>query len=112
MESLGFDAKDCLLRPCFVVKVAGTRLRTRKGACGDVKEEKVKALFHRWYEYKNIVEGSIMTGGHPAGQVSWLYGVVEFEDGKVGLVEPQNIIFVGTEKKMKEYSFGDEQGWD
>lgn len=112
MASLGFDVKDCLLRPCFVVKVTGTRLKTSKGVYGDVKEEKVKALFHRWYEYKNIAEGSMMIGGPPPGQVSWLYGVVEFEDGQVGLVEPKNIIFAGTEKKIKEYNFGDEQGWD
>lgn len=105
MTKLNFESN--VLRPCFVIKKTGEVYRTNKGVFDNTKTQKVKALFHRWYEYKNIAEGSMMIGGPPPGQVSWLYAVVEYENGQIGLVEPQNIIFVGTENKMKEYDFGE-----
>lgn len=35
-----------------------------------------------------------MRGGHPAGQVSSTFAIVEFEDGTVHEIEPWNIRFV------------------
>lgn len=42
-----------------------------------------KALFHGWTEKEYVVEASPLIGGAPAGQIKYLYGVVEYEDGTV-----------------------------
>ena len=42
-------------------------------------------------------------GGAPAGQINYLYGVVEYEDGSVHLCVPSQIQF--TDEKIKEYAF-------
>ena len=88
MNKLNFESN--VLRPCFV-----------NG------KKKRKGLFHRWYEYNQVLEPSLLVGGTPGGQISVLYAVVEFEDGHIGLVNPTSIIFVGTENKMKDYDFGE-----
>lgn len=107
MTKLNFESN--VLRPCFVVVpvVGSGRYDKNKRSFVDFKREKLKAFFHRWYEYKNITGGSLMIGGPPLGQISRLYAIVEYEDGQVCLVEPQDIIFVGTKQKMKDYDFGE-----
>lgn len=62
------------LRPCYV--------------------DGVKALFHRWGQHSRVVEPSPMVGGAPGGTVSYILGVVEFEDGRVKPVFPEKIRFV------------------
>ena len=47
-----------------------------------------KALFHIWTEKSYPVEASPLMGGAPAGQINYLYGVVEYEDGSVHLCVP------------------------
>lgn len=66
----------------------------------DTKEDHypVDAYFHRWYEEHSVIDPSPMIGGHPGGQISRLYGVVEFRDGRVELVHPNKIRFTDGRK--------------
>lgn len=106
MTKLNFESN--VLRPCFViVNTKPGRYDEKKKSFVDFEKEKVKAFFHRWYEYKNVAGTSSFVRDYPPGQISLLYAVVEFEDGHIELVKPQKIIFVGTENKMKDYDFGE-----
>lgn len=69
------------LRPCYV--------------------DGVKALFHNWGQHSRVVEPSPMVGGAPGGTVSYILGVVEFEDGQIKQVFPEKIKFV--DKMFDEY---------
>lgn len=59
-----------------------------------------KALFHRWEDYKYVVAPSPMVGGHPGGQMSQTYAIVEMENGQVREVKPSNIIFSDTKEHL------------
>lgn len=48
--------------------------------------------FHIWEQWSNVVDASPLRGGHPGGQVSQVYGIVEFKDG-VRRVDPVKIEF-------------------
>lgn len=37
--------------------------------------------FCRWEQWANVIEPSLMTGGHPGGQLAAVYAIVEFDDG-------------------------------
>ena len=52
--------------------------------------------FHCWEYYATVVDASPLRGGHPAGQISELRGIVEFED-RVERVAPQLIRFCDEE---------------
>ena len=95
-------------RPCVVYfpeikrKVGKTELLIQK-------EEKHKALFHCWNHRSELYDASPMIGGHPGGQVSGTFAIVEYEDGTVHEVEPQNIRFV--DNAMSEYVFPEMKGF-
>lgn len=55
--------------------------------------------FHCWEYYATVVDASLLRGGHPAGQISELRGIVEFED-RVERVAPQLIRFCDKENAM------------
>lgn len=44
-----------------------------------------------------------MIGGHPGGQISEIFAIVEYEDSTVHEIEPQNIQFV--DNAISEYAF-------
>lgn len=71
------------LRPCYV-----------NGA---------KALFHRWAEYKHIVEPSALKGGHNGGEIAFIKGIVEYEGGQIDEVSPREIHFY--DDKINIYAF-------
>lgn len=48
--------------------------------------------FHRWAELCDVISPSPMIGGHPGGQISRTYGIVEFPD-EVREVTPSQIKF-------------------
>lgn len=48
--------------------------------------------FHTWEHWSNVVNASLLQGGHPGGQISQVYGIVEFED-RVQRVDPSRIEF-------------------
>lgn len=52
-----------------------------------------KCLFHCWEQWSNVIEPSLMIGGHPGGQISQVFGICEFEDGTVKRIDPSNIKF-------------------
>lgn len=49
--------------------------------------------FHCWEHYSNVIDASPLVGGHPGGQISLVYGIVEKPDGKIIRVNPTNIKF-------------------
>lgn len=55
--------------------------------------------FHCWEYYATVVDASPLRGGHPAGQISELRGIVEFED-RVERVAPPLIRFCDEENAM------------
>lgn len=57
----------------------------------------VKALFHQWYTDQFVREAILI--GRTSGQVSNLYGIVEFEDGSVHYADPKSIKF--QDNKLK-----------
>ena len=75
------------VRPCIV---------TQNG------EEK-KALFHMWENFAKPVAADLYIGGCPVGQMSMIFGLVEYEDGTMGEVNPSQIRFV--DNKIKDYAF-------
>ena len=48
--------------------------------------------FHCWEHYANVVDASSLRGGHPAGQISEVFGIVEFQN-RVERVSPRRIKF-------------------
>lgn len=61
-----------------------TRLCEVKGKYG---------YFHTWEHYSKPVEASPLVGGAPAGVISQVFGIVEFEVG-VQRVQPYDIKFL------------------
>lgn len=49
--------------------------------------------FHTWEHYSKPIEASPLVGGAPAGVISQVFGIVEFEDG-VQRVRPCDIKFL------------------
>lgn len=49
-------------------------------------------FFHTWEHWAHVVDASLLRGGHPGGQISKIYGIVEFANG-VRRVEPSIIKF-------------------
>lgn len=60
----------------------------------EVGGESVRGYFHGWRHYSQIVEPSIMRGGHGGGQISETYAIVEAEDGKVFCCLPGKLRFI------------------
>lgn len=82
MAGLTIETK---LRPCYVITESGTRKK---------KAVKKKALFHCWNYISNVVDASPLIGGHPGGVIGYMTAIVEFEDGSIAFIHPQNIVFV------------------
>ena len=101
------------LRQCIVhiPAVTKTRYPDRKSTAKNerpyqeviVPEKKIKALFHCWDHRSELCDASPMIGGHPGGQVSGTFAIVEYEDGTIHEVKPTYIRFV--DNPMIEYVF-------
>lgn len=52
-----------------------------------------KCLFHCWSNESYIVGPSLMVGGHNGGTVSNTVGILEFEDGSIKKVNPNDFRF-------------------
>lgn len=60
--------------------------------------------FHTWEQWANVVDASPMVGGHPGGQVSYVMGIVEFDNG-VRRVDPVKIKFCDeTNAILKDFN--------
>lgn len=75
------------VRPCIVTQ----------------NDEEKKALFHMWENFAKPVAADLYIGGCPEGQISIVFGIVEYEDGSVDEVRPAQIRFV--DNKIKGYAF-------
>ena len=71
-------------------------------------EHDIKALFHCWSHKSELVGESPCYGGHPDGQISETFGIVEYEDGTIHEVDPTSIRFV--DNAMSEYAFLEMEG--
>ena len=90
------------LRPCIVnIPEVTERYRTAKSAefqTRVIKEaENHKGYFHTWGSEAYVTNGYL--AGTTAGQVSTLYGVVEYEDGTIHKVGPECITFTDRDCK-------------
>lgn len=57
-------------------------------------EENIEnCYFHRWFEEKTVLRPSPMIGGHPGGQCSKLYAIVETPEGFIKKVDPIAVVF-------------------
>ena len=52
------------------------------------------AFFHCWINRQDVIAPAISIGGHPGGQFSATFGLVEFEDGTISEVTPTLIKFL------------------
>ena len=78
------------LRPCLV------RINS---------EEFKKALFHRWTDVSELVGASPLRGGHPGGQISDTFAIVEFEEGNVLRVNIEDIIFLDSGNQFADFAW-------
>lgn len=91
------------LRPCIVnIPEVTERYRTAGNSVIQTRivseAETHKGYFHTWAHESYVTNGFMV--GTTAGQVSTLYGVVEYEDGTVHKVDPECITF--TDKDCKD----------
>lgn len=106
--TIGIDYRPCMVHIPAVTK---TCIQTEKARQKNerpyqeviVPEKKIKALFHCWSHRSELYGASPMIGGHPGGQVSETFVIVEYEDGTVHEVKPMQIRFV--DNAMSEYAF-------
>ena len=64
-----------------------------------------KALFHKWERKSEIVQPSMLKGGHNGGTVCGDMAIVEFENGEVAEVLPWRIRF--TDGLVERYTPSD-----
>lgn len=76
------------LRPCYI------KIRNRQG---NVVREK-KGLFHRFID-----------NDKQFGEYSAVKAIVEFEDGRLYLANPQFVRFIDTEQVMSVFNWGEEE---
>ena len=53
-----------------------------------------KAKFHQWVIRQEVVGPGAAIGSHQGGQIQCTFALVEFEDGTVQEVYPENIVFI------------------
>lgn len=89
------------LRPCIVnIPEITEKYRTAGNSVIQTRvvreAETHKGYFHTWGSEAYVTNGLMV--GTTAGQVSTLYGVVEYEDGTVHKVDPECITFTERQK--------------
>lgn len=62
-----------------------------------------RALFHRWEDNSEIYAPSLMVGGHDGGVVKYTLAIIEYEDGHVERVKPEDVRF--ADNLIKQYAF-------
>lgn len=85
------------------LRLCTVRMKVEKSRSGWItgqEDEERKALFHGWSTIAQLVGASPMIGGHPGGTISDTFAIVEYMDGKVERVKPEQIQFLDTEKHI------------
>lgn len=76
------------------------RVQPYKQKRKETRTEQQKALFHRWAEERQLIDASPMLGGHPGGEIATTLAIVEYMDGRVEKVLPEQIRFLDTKDNM------------
>ena len=68
-----------------------------------IERTTLKATFHAWSEYANVIGESPLIGGHASGQIKYPVAVVEYEDGQVNTVPATCVKFTDVKppKRLK-----------
>ena len=101
--TIGIDYRPCMVHISAKVKHKRNTSTNPGEYIIESPECEIKALFHCWDDRSELYDASPMIGGHPAGQISSTFAIVEYEDGTIHEVEPMQIRFV--DNAMSEYVF-------
>lgn len=52
-----------------------------------------KAIFHEWVHQSKPVPADNLRGGAPAGQLTQVFALIEYEDGQVSFEYPNDVTF-------------------
>lgn len=83
------------LRPCIVKMLKYPNRKIKQCIKIEPEEETYKGYFHTWANEAYVTNGYLT--GTTAGQISSMYGIVEYEDGTVHRVPPECIEFTDRE---------------
>lgn len=64
------------------------------------EDENENYIFHCFEQWSNVIAPSVAIGGHPGGQISHVFALIEDEKGNIYRVDPTAIKF--TDDKFKE----------
>ena len=106
--TIGIDYRPCMVHISAKVKHKRNTSTNPGEYIIESPECEIKALFHCWDYRSELYDASPMIGGHPGGQVSGTFAIVEYEDGTIHEVEPTQIRFV--DNAMSEYVFPEMEG--
>lgn len=67
-----------------------------------------KAFFHCWANIRKAVDASPLIGGHPGGFIEGTLAIVEYEDGRIEMVYPEEIVFLDSRHLFAQYDFTEE----
>ena len=101
--TIGIDYRPCMVHIPAKVKHKRNTSTNPGEYIIESPECEIKALFHCWDYRSELYDDSPMIGGHPGGQVSGTFAIVEYEDGTVHEAKPAHIRFV--DNAMSEYVF-------
>lgn len=101
--TIGIDYRPCMVHIPAKVKHKRNTSTNPGEYIIESPECEIKALFHCWDYRSELCDASPMIGGHPGGQVSGTFAIVEYEDGTVHEVLPTQIRFV--DREIKNYAF-------
>lgn len=87
------------LRPCMINMVSNSLWIADKEI--GIKSNERKALFHKWVEYENRMSLIDQKG---------IYGLIEYENGEVALVNPECIKFLDSPGLFDQYNWGIDVG--
>ena len=86
------------LRPCIVeIMIYDTPNRVKKPSFIEPKTETHEGYFHAWASEAYVTNGFLV--GTTSGQISTLYGLVEYKDGTMHRVPPESITFTDRESE-------------
>lgn len=86
--------RPCMVRDSEVIETYRSLPDMEKKIRVIKEAETHKGYFHTWGVEAYTTNGYL--AGTVAGQVSILYGLVEYEDGTMHKVEPESISFIDT----------------
>lgn len=69
------------------------------------RENPVTALFHGWSHVAEVAAPSPLIGGHGGGQLAATFALLEYEDGTVGEVPVNSIIFLDSAESFAVYDW-------